>query len=90
METVNTNNLELKCPDCASLLTLNLNPNNQISVWDSSKKRRRSIIDRINLSMFQSSTKMEALMEVDIIYNGYNIIHRSFIKCNKSIWGQKQ
>ena len=35
------------------------------SVWDSSKGlSRRSILDRVDLSLFQSSTKIEALMEV--------------------------
>ena len=34
------------------------------SVWDASKKRKKSILDRVNLANFQSSTKLEALMEV--------------------------
>jgi hypothetical protein len=36
-----------------------------VSVWDPVKGlSRRSILDRIELSNFQSSTKIEALMEV--------------------------
>lgn len=38
-----------------------------MSVWDASKGlSRRSILDRIDLNLFQSSTKIEALMEVSL------------------------
>ena len=37
------------------------------SIWDETKKnRKKSILNRIDLNMFQSSTKMEALMQVSI------------------------
>ena len=39
------------------------NKNHDISVWDLSKHRKRSILDKIDLQNFQSSTKMEALMQ---------------------------
>jgi len=32
-------------------------------VWDLNKHRKRSILDKIDLNNFQSSTKMEALMQ---------------------------
>lgn len=60
-------NTNLKCPVCQEPLTLSFQSSssgNSNSVWDASKKRKKSIIDRINLDLFQSSTKMEALMEV--------------------------
>jgi hypothetical protein len=39
-----------------------------VSVWDPVKGlSRRSILDRIELSNFQSSTKIEALMEVSCL-----------------------
>ena len=39
------------------------NKSHDISVWDLSKHRKRSILDKIDLQNFQSSTKMEALMQ---------------------------
>ena len=33
------------------------------SVWDTSKRRRKSILSKLQLDLFQSSTKMESLME---------------------------
>ena len=33
------------------------------SVWDASKRRRKSILSKLQLDLFQSSTKMESLME---------------------------
>lgn len=39
------------------------NKNHDISVWDLSRHRKRSILDKIDLQNFQSSTKMEALMQ---------------------------
>lgn len=35
-----------------------------VSVWNPHTRRRKSILDKIDLSNFQTSTKMEALMEV--------------------------
>jgi hypothetical protein len=32
-------------------------------VWNEAKRRRKSILDKIDLRHFQTSTKMEALME---------------------------
>lgn len=79
VETMKSENPQatLKCPDCNQLLTLifdqdvlnrhrqqQRNANHSNSIWDSSKKRRKSILDKINLDLFQTSTKMEALMEV--------------------------
>lgn len=61
----------LVCPECKNPLTMQLeaistqpSSSRAESVWDSSKRRRKSILDRIDMSQFQSSTKMEALMEV--------------------------
>jgi DNA repair protein RAD16 len=79
VETMKSENPQatLKCPDCNQLLTLifdqdvlnrhrqqQRNANHSNSIWDTSKKRRKSILDKINLDLFQTSTKMEALMEV--------------------------
>jgi DNA repair protein RAD16 len=73
------NGATIKCPDCDQPLTLILDPtlalemrnngnrsnaNLSHSVWDMNKKRRKSILDKINLDLFQTSTKMEALMQV--------------------------
>ena len=61
------------CPDCSAPLTIDFQrqrdsnsgtTGNEVSVWDTSKRRRKSMLDKINLSLFQSSTEMEALMEV--------------------------
>jgi DNA repair protein RAD16 len=63
------------CPECKQPLTVNLlqrpsvevsnnNGSNSLSVWDIAKRRKKSILDKIDLTLFQSSTKLEALMEV--------------------------
>jgi DNA repair protein RAD16 len=52
------------CPSCFKPLTLSLiSESNSISIWDNTLKRRKSILDKVNLSEFQSSTKLEALMQ---------------------------
>lgn len=58
------------CPDCQEPLTLQLEEDhhhmhnsNSISVWDEQKHRKKSILQKIDLNLFQTSTKMEALME---------------------------
>jgi DNA repair protein RAD16 len=67
--------LAADCPQCSRPLTIDLSNQHQasqsgissnpgISVWDSSKRRRQSIIHRVDLANFQSSTKLEALLEV--------------------------
>lgn len=63
----NESSSKLSCPACQKPLTLQFDQiknNHSSSVWDVNKRRRKSIIDKINLSLFQTSTKMEALMEV--------------------------
>lgn len=63
----------IKCPTCHEPLTLILDPvanthnGSSNSVWNSQKKRKKSILDKIDLQLFQTSTKMEALMEVRTI-----------------------
>ena len=52
---------------CGKPLSISMLPDvalsDTLSVWDESKRRRRSILDSIDKSSFQTSTKMEALME---------------------------
>lgn len=82
MNNGNNNNggeQRLCCPDCSQPLSLILNqqPSGQGqpgggSVWDEKKRRRKSILDKIDLTKFQTSTKMEALMQVLIIIHLYN------------------
>jgi DNA repair protein RAD16 len=67
------NSSGLCCPDCNQPLTLFLADNNNAddqlssnftnSIWNESKRRRKGILDKIDLRNFQSSTKTEALME---------------------------
>lgn len=60
---------KLLCPECSEPLSVMLESatdggnKSSVSVWDASKHRRKSILKKIDLSKFQSSTKMEALME---------------------------
>jgi DNA repair protein RAD16 len=81
MSTMSSENpsATLLCPDCQSPLTLQLNTtavsdtvvttatSASRSIWDTNKRRRKSILDKLDLSAFQTSTKMEALMEVRIL-----------------------
>lgn len=68
----------IRCPDCSEALTLSLDPpsaadnresnnsnksNLNNSIWNDNKRRRKSILNKIDLKNFQTSTKMEALME---------------------------
>eukprot|EP01034_Spumella_vulgaris_P021514 gene21514-27549_t len=66
----NSPNTTVLCPDCSSLLELSLVAD--ASVGDtharavtgaSTGRAKRSILNRVDLGAFQSSTKMEALME---------------------------
>ncbi|CAK9251537.1 unnamed protein product [Sphagnum jensenii] len=66
------------CPDCGKVLTVDLSSSvdtdgnleinthnsssNSASLWDPSKNRIKSILNRVDLNYFQSSTKLEALM----------------------------
>jgi DNA repair protein RAD16 len=60
------------CPECNQPLTLSFasssrndsSYNASISKWDASKHRKKSILSKIELTKFRTSTKMEALMEV--------------------------
>ncbi len=71
--STSVNGGNLCCPDCNEPLTLQLGSNDnsaasstnnmQNSIWNESKRRRKSILDKIDLRNFQTSTKMEALME---------------------------
>lgn len=79
IDTVSSNNSNssgLRCPHCDEPLTLRLanettskdealitNSNLANSIWNEAKRRRKSILDKIDLRSFQTSTKMEALME---------------------------
>lgn len=69
-ELLDNSNRNVACPECEKPLTALLNgesdvkDTNTLSVWNPFAKRRKSIIDRMDLSIFQSSTKLEALMEV--------------------------
>lgn len=62
------------CPQCSEPLSLLLGAprtsnvenggNFSTSIWDHTKRRRKSFLQKIDLRLFQSSTKMEALMQV--------------------------
>lgn len=55
---------KVHCPVCDKLLTISLLSEEQdISAWESIRKQRKSILDRIDKTHFQSSTKVEALMQ---------------------------
>ncbi len=70
---LSTKSKAVTCPDCQAPLTLHLDEHNghadlhnanSVSVWDDVKQgRKKSILQKIDLSLFQTSTKMEALME---------------------------
>jgi DNA repair protein RAD16 len=73
--TKNSVKPKVLCPACNKELTIDLtssidadisprDPDSHVGVWDVSKPRANSILSRIDLSLFQSSTKMEALMQV--------------------------
>jgi DNA repair protein RAD16 len=68
--TTGRNKQSITCPTCMEPLTLNLKSNEHInggvSVWNPNLRRRKSILDKIDMKLFQSSTKLEALMEVFI------------------------
>jgi len=59
------------CPQCEKPLSVELEkprdsatlPDNGLSIWDSSKSRKKSFLSKIKLDSFQSSTKLEALMQ---------------------------
>ena len=52
---------------CGKPLNISMLPDaasaDNLSIWDETKRRRKSILDTIDKSTFQTSTKMEALME---------------------------
>lgn len=53
---------KVKCPECDQALTISLEPTNKSAYVQKIKKK--SILNKVDLANFQSSTKMEALMEV--------------------------
>jgi DNA repair protein RAD16 len=63
------NGAKLVCPECDAQLTVDLtDPADDggvtaKSIWNPNQRRRRSILDKIDLGLFQSSTKLEALMQ---------------------------
>jgi DNA repair protein RAD16 len=64
------------CPQCTKPLSLLLTDpgesgleggrgsRNTVSIWNHAKKQRKSFLNKLDLGNFQSSTKMEALMQV--------------------------
>lgn len=70
------------CPECFEPLTIDLenidnveedgiepSSSSNLSIWDGRTQRRKSILEKIDLSNFQSSSKLEALMEVTHSFN---------------------
>jgi DNA repair protein RAD16 len=57
------------CPDCSSLLEVSVSTDDSIAlphtvVVAAGHRKKKSILNKVDLCAFQSSTKMEALMEV--------------------------
>lgn len=53
---------KVKCPECDQGLTINLEAAGKTAYVH--KMKKKSILNKVDLANFQSSTKMEALMEV--------------------------